>query len=94
MAGIADSVDEALAIATEHKPSLALVDVNLGEGGDGVELARRLRAEHGTRVIFLTGSADPQTLARLSAVEGHGYLQKPFIAAELARTIRDVLAPA
>jgi CheY-like chemotaxis protein len=49
-----DSV-EALAIATEFEPELALVDVHLQDGPTGVSLARRL-AETGVMVLFMTAN--------------------------------------
>jgi len=90
--GVVGSAAEALAVAAERGPSLALVDVNLGEGGDGIELAGRLRAQWGMRVVFLTGSADPATLERIGAVDALGFLQKPFVAAELSRLLHETLA--
>lgn len=43
--GQADSGEEALALAAARHPDLALMDIRLKGGMDGVETARRLRQE-------------------------------------------------
>jgi DNA-binding response OmpR family regulator len=49
------TVAEALRLADETAPELALVDINLQDGDDGVALARTLRDRYGTPSLFLSG---------------------------------------
>jgi DNA-binding response OmpR family regulator len=73
--GPAMSVESALAIAAEEKPDIALVDVNLAGHAEGLEVARKLREQHGTTVIFLTAQPDRARQARDIAL---GVITKPY----------------
>ena len=44
--GLADTAARALALALAHGPTVALVDVRLAGGEDGIALAETLAAEH------------------------------------------------
>ncbi|WP_343055026.1 response regulator [Azospirillum oleiclasticum] len=81
--GVARSEAEALRIADAHRPDIALMDVQLAGPVDGVEAARRLRADLGIRSLFLSGCADHATLARLTASYPLGVVHKPFSSAQL-----------
>jgi DNA-binding response OmpR family regulator len=48
--------EEAVQIASAHRPDLALVDVHLQDGPTGVETARTLSAECGAVVLFMTAN--------------------------------------
>jgi CheY-like chemotaxis protein len=58
--------------------SLALIDVHLGDGMDGIETAQRIRARHDIPVVYLTAFADQHTIARAKCTEPLGYLCKPI----------------
>lgn len=92
--GIAGNSIEALRQAEETRPELALVDVNLGGGDDGVMLARILRERYGTAVLFLTGSSDPLSRRRIAAVRPAGCVFKPYSPAELRSAIAGALPAA
>src|SRR5207253_2483695 len=54
----APDAQNALIAARRLRPDIALIDLSLPGGMDGLELAGRLKAEHPqTRLIALTGSA-------------------------------------
>src|SRR5699024_5842830 len=55
--GTARTCEEGRAAAAARPPDLALVDVNLKGGGNGIDLAAGLIADHGTSVIFITGES-------------------------------------
>ena len=59
--GQAASGEEALALAADLRPELILLDVRM-PGMDGIEAARRLRAEHPAGVIVLISIDDPSEL--------------------------------
>ncbi len=91
IAGTVGTVGAALATTRAEKPDLAIVDVRLAQGGDGVELARDLIERHGVPVLFISGSGDPETVARTRTVNARGFLRKPFRAQGLIDAVRQVV---
>ena len=89
--GIAYSTGQALDFLDGEKPDLVLLDVHLDEPDDGIDLARRLREEHGIPVVFVTGYSEEAVLERARAVEPAAVLRKPFSDAELAVCLESVV---
>jgi PAS domain S-box-containing protein len=88
--GMAATGEQAVRLAGEHQPDLALMDVSLGEGMDGIEAARRIQAL-GVPVVFLTAYADEGTLKRAKESGPYGFLVKPFDERALHSTIEMAL---
>src|SRR5512132_1373135 len=65
--GIAHNGSAALELAARHNPALALVDVGLGGGMDGIELAVALRRDFGLPSIIVTGALDSAMTERAKA---------------------------
>lgn len=76
--GVAYSTREALRLVESTCPTLALLDVHLGEETDGIHLAARLREEFGIPFIFITSYVDRGTLDRAKETLPLGYIVKPF----------------
>jgi two-component system nitrate/nitrite response regulator NarL len=73
---IAESVTEALAQATTHRPDLAVVDIRLPDGS-GVDVVRQLgRLVPGCRSLVLTMDAEPDTVRDALGAGAAGYLLK------------------
>lgn len=86
--GIVASGAAALEQASTAGPDVVLMDVNLKDGMDGIETAEALRARRaGTPIIFVTGFGDPETSARVRAINPNGYLLKPVMPEELEAAI-------
>jgi CheY-like chemotaxis protein len=86
--GIVSNGAAALERANAAVPDVVLMDVNLKEGMDGIETARAIRERQaGTPIIFVTGFGDPETSARIRAVNPNGYLLKPVMPEELEAAI-------
>ncbi len=81
--GIAASEPEAVRLAGETRPRLALMDIRLKGSVDGIDTARRLRNEFGIRSVYLSAYNDHQTMARVQATYPLGFVQKPYSAAQL-----------
>lgn len=81
-AGIAP--DMASALANAAGVHIALVDLNLRDGPTGMEIGRRLAADHGTTIIFMT--ANPAQLGE-DECHGLGVISKPVSDRELRQTI-------
>ena len=76
--GNADNYHDALVLIAEYTPDVVLLDINLGEGKGGIELAAILRDKYDLPFIFITSYADPATLDQVKALHPLGYLMKPF----------------
>jgi two-component system, response regulator PdtaR len=74
---------EALNFARAVKPDLALVNIQLADGDDGVALARDLKAL-GIPVLFISGQPDR---ARLAKAVGIASLSKPYSPAEMVEAV-------
>jgi DNA-binding LytR/AlgR family response regulator len=76
--GLAISAREAMVHIEEHAPDLALLDIQLKGGKDGIDLAEDIKPQFKLPFIFLTSHADSHTLDRAKKVHPYGYLVKPF----------------
>lgn len=79
---IADSAAKATAIAKKQDPDVAIVDINLGRGTNGVDLAYILSQQHpGIAILLLTQHPDLRTagfeMSDLPA--GTGFLRKDAV---------------
>jgi DNA-binding response OmpR family regulator len=87
--------EEALRLALEHVPSLAVLDVMM-PGLDGYEVTRRLRTDARTSampVILLTARAQASDISRGMAAGADDYIKKPFDARDLKERIERLLRP-
>lgn len=90
--GVASSVAEAIDLSRAHEPDLVLMDVNLQEGGNGIDAAHQLRRfERPPLVLFVTSYVDSETRRRMEEAEPYGIVQKPFQEAHLQRTVEQAL---
>ena len=71
--GIARTVKEALILADQNRPQLAVVDVRLAKGDRGTAVAPMLIAKYNTGILYTTGNAEG-----LSDASGQALLIKPF----------------
>jgi len=88
--GEAGTGDEAVVVIREHRPDVAVLDVEM-PGRDGSEVAQWVAAnEPGTRCIILTRHARPGVLRRALAAGAAGFVTKSAPATVLADVIRRV----
>lgn len=75
----------------EFRPDLAVLDIRLPHGPDGLAIARRIRSSSHMPIVFLTALDEVhQRLAGFDA-GADDYLAKPFSIAELVARIRVLL---
>ena len=74
---------EALALAREVKPDLALVNIGLADGDDGVALARDLHVL-GIPVLFISGQPERAVSARAVGIAS---FPKPYSASEMVDAV-------
>jgi len=87
----ADNGDDAILLAREHKPDLALLDIRM-EGKSGFDVAAYLRASLGTPFMFLSAFADDATVAQVKALGAVAYLVKPLDIAQIVPTVEAALS--
>ncbi len=84
--------DEVVAAALEHRPDVAVVDVEM-PGLDGIEATAALRAAlPGVRVLIVTTFGRPGYLRRALQAGASGFVVKDTPAAQLADAVRRVHA--
>jgi signal transduction histidine kinase len=88
LVGAAADADEAIQLAREHRPDVALLDVKMPAGG-GPRAAREIRAAcPDTRVVALSAYEDRATVLEMLRAGASGYLVKGTPAVEVVEAIR------
>ena len=87
IAGRATNGADAIRLAIETSPDLALIDIRLDGDMDGIEAANRICRRLDIPVIFLTAYSDDTTLSRAIKTNPFGYLIKPIRPRELYTSI-------
>jgi two-component system OmpR family response regulator len=90
VAAVADATAAEQAFES-FQPDLAVLDIHLGGGADGLTLAKRLRQRSELPLIFLTEQTSVED--RLAGFEtgADDYLPKPFVLAELVARVKALL---
>ncbi len=78
IAGLAGSAEETLQLLEHVSPDLVLMDINLGEGINGIEVADTIMNQYGIPVIYVTSYSDEQTLEAAKQSMPYGFINKPF----------------
>lgn len=87
----ADNGDDAILLAREHRPELALLDIRM-EGKTGFDVAEYLRDVCRIPFMFLSAFSDEATLAKVQALGAVAYLVKPLDVGKIVPTVDAVLA--
>jgi CheY-like chemotaxis protein len=86
---IAATRDEAVAKAHSERPGLVLADINLGEGGSGIDAVSEILASFDIPVIFIT--AYPEKLLTGERPEPTYLIAKPFLPETVQATVGQAL---
>jgi response regulator NasT len=78
----ADNGDDAILLAREHRPELALLDIRM-QGMSGFDVAAYLRTYCHVPFMFLSAFSDAQTAAQVKALGAVAYLVKPLDIAQI-----------
>ncbi len=82
--GIARTVDEGAALGELHKPDLAILDVRLAKGGNGQEIAHRLKSKGKLGVLYATGESRKTAVA---SSDGEASIAKPYRMEDVVRAL-------
>jgi CheY-like chemotaxis protein len=89
--GTAATADDAVALALEHRPAIVLMDMRLRGKKDGVDAALAIHASVGSKVVFITGSKEPDTMQRIQLDHPVAVLIKPVSDRLLQSTVTEAL---
>lgn len=81
--------DEAVAKAKSERPGLVLADINLGEGGSGIDAVNEILSSFDIPVIFIT--AYPEKLLTGERPEPTYLIAKPFLPETVQATVGQAL---
>ena len=84
--GDSDEYEDAVNGIERFSPDLVLLDINLGAGKDGIDLAHQLKTKN-IPYLYLTSQTDPDTVQRVKETSPLGYIVKPFTEAGLRSSI-------
>ncbi len=87
----ADNGDDAILLAREHRPVLALLDIRM-EGKSGFDVAETLRDAYGIPFMFLSAFADEPTRRRVEALGALDYLIKPLDVGQIVPAVEAALS--
>ena len=87
----ADNGDDAILLARQHRPQLALLDIRM-EGKSGFDVAETLRDAYRIPFMFLSAFSDPATLAQVEALGALAYLVKPLDVGQIVPAVDAVFA--
>lgn len=82
----ADNGDDAILLAHQHRPDLALLDIRM-EGKSGFDVAAYLRESLRVPYMFLSAFADPATVAKVAELGAVAYLVKPLDVSQIVPTV-------
>jgi len=87
----ADNGDDAILLAREHRPDLALLDIRM-QGKSGFDVAAYLREYCQLPFMFLSAFSDEQTAAQVKALGAVAYLVKPLDISQILPVVEAALA--
>ena len=87
----ADNGDDAILLAREHRPDLALLDIRM-EGKSGFDVAAYLRDHLQIPFMFLSAFADDDTVAQVKALGAVAYLVKPLDIGQIVPAVEAAFA--
>ena len=90
--GIACDCNEAEDLLVKELPDIALIDIQLRCGDDGIALARSVKEKYNLPVIFITSHTDKNTVENAKTANPDGYVVKPFEKDDLYTSVEIALS--
>lgn len=85
--GIARTASDAVAMAREHRPDIALMDANLKGGSTGVSAAEALVRDQDIAIIFISGDSSLIDDPAVAALKPVAVVEKPCMPDELTAVL-------
>jgi len=90
--GVAHTGEDALEMLGTRQPDFALLDINLGSGLSGLDVAKTIHEKIELPYIFLTSFDDEKTLEQAQSYGPYGYIVKPYQERTLLATIKTAIS--
>jgi len=84
---VVNSGEEALELVKTSQPDMALMDIRLDGGMDGLQTASLLRTQWNIPIVYITAYGSQEMIHRAEATEPYGYIVKPFREVQLQATL-------
>lgn len=85
--GVATTERDAVALAKEHDPDIAIVDINLDDG-DGISVAKQIKSfAPDTKIIISTAHVNDEIKKQAQMIPAEEYMVKPYSQQELLNAI-------
>jgi two-component system, LytTR family, response regulator LytT len=85
--GIARDTRSAIDKLSVEVPDIALVDIKLRNGDNGIDLGKLIKEKFNIPIVFVTSHSDKTTLDNAKLIHPDGYIVKPFEKADLYSSI-------
>jgi DNA-binding NarL/FixJ family response regulator len=89
---VAENASEAIALAEEHRPDAALLDVEMPDGGALVAVPQIAERSPNTCMVILSGDESREIVRALINAGAITYIRKGVSGAQISRTLNDALA--
>jgi DNA-binding NarL/FixJ family response regulator len=86
------SAGEALDVAYRYRPTVLIVDIDIGVEHGGLRLAEAIRRRWGSTVIVMSPRTDGATIRAIASIAPTATLYKPFYWRQLELTVRLAIA--
>jgi len=73
---VANTGEEALEIFQNNQIQLILMDIDLGLGIDGTEVAEKILKDHDIPIVFLSSHTEPEIVEKTEKITSYGYVVK------------------
>lgn len=90
--GVARTADEAVELARQHSPDLALMDANLKGGSTGLSAAETIVRDHDTAIVFISGDSGLADDPGIAALNPAAIVEKPCMPDELTEVLHRAAA--
>jgi CheY-like chemotaxis protein len=74
----ANNAVKALLVLEDYKPDVILMDISIGPGLDGIEVAEIIKEKYRIPIVFLTGNSDKSTITRANKTNPIHFIFKPI----------------
>lgn len=87
----ADNTSDVFSVLEKEKIEVVLMDIHLGNDLNGVDLARKIKAQNQVPLIYISNIDHPRTVSEAESTQPSSYLVKPFTKKQLFVSIERAL---